>query len=466
MKAVCEACGSVHEEVETMRATLVKLQQENGGLRSQLTQMHSSGPLMDDIYEVFDYWCRRLRLRSDTVLGEARKKAVRARLKEGFTVHRLKRAIDGCERDDWAMGRAPKTKGKTFNDLAKHICASDETVERFERLAAGPSQTQGDAARRVLDRLEARDLRVVPSKNGWEAQCPAHDDRVPSMSVACSDDGVLLRCQTGDCTSDDIMAVLGLPTAALFDAWQGDAEPPRPRPVRAKADPAPLPGEVELAEWHRSLMGNVRALEELERRRGWTAQTLQRFGIGAHEGRLVFPVRDAEGQLVTLARYRLNRQADEPKMLGVAGRRRDLFPAPESLIEDDWLWLVEGEPDAVTGHELGLLAVGLPGAGPASQKRLAEWAPRFAGRRVVVCLDCDDEGRACAERVAAALDGVAADVRLVDIDPRCDDGFDLGDWLSVAPRRVVEHSLYDLLAATEQEPPASLLSGLGGLGGV
>jgi hypothetical protein len=90
---------------------------------------------MDEIREVFDHWKVTLGKRPNTVLGKQRVEAVRARLKEGFTVERLKRAIDGCATDDWAMGRVRKSNGKTYNDLGKHICVSDEAVERFEQMA-------------------------------------------------------------------------------------------------------------------------------------------------------------------------------------------------------------------------------------------------------------------------------------------------------------------------------------------
>jgi hypothetical protein len=449
LKAVCPTCGSVHEDVEALNATVARLAKENAGLRGQLTQMHRNGPLMEEIQDVFDYWVRRLGKRGDTVLGEARIKAVRARLKEGFTVERLKRAIDGCETDDWAMGRAPKTGGKTFNDLGKHVCLSDETVERFEKMATRQPVEQGVAVRRVLDRLEQRDLKVARSGNGWETQCPAHDDQISSLSVAAGDEGVLLCCQRG-CPVEDIMASLGLPTAALFDDWRGDDVPPAPRKVTPPKEPDPLPSPSDLARWHDDLIRNDKALAELERRKGWTAATLKVHRVGVSGGRLIFPVLDGMGQLVTVARYRLNRRPGESKMLGLGGRPRNLFPAPESFPDRDWLWLVEGEPDALSGAELGLAAVALPGAGPASQGRLEEWAPRFAGRHVVVCLDCDDDGRACAARAVSALVGVAAEVRRVDLDPDRRDGFDLGDLLTNLGVEAARHAVADYLLDTEE----------------
>lgn len=133
--AICPTCGTVHEDVQALQATVTGQQKEIAGLKRALQQAHRNGPLMDEIREVFDYWKVTLGKRSDVVLGKQRIDAVRARLKEGFTVDRLKKAVDGCATDDWAMGRVRKSNGQVFNDLGKHICVSEEAVERFEAKA-------------------------------------------------------------------------------------------------------------------------------------------------------------------------------------------------------------------------------------------------------------------------------------------------------------------------------------------
>jgi hypothetical protein len=79
----------------------------------------------------------------------------------------------------------------------------------------------------------------------------------------------------------------------------------------------------------------------------------------------------------------------------------------------------------VAGHSLGLPAVAIPGKG---SWRL-EWAERFAGRRAVVLLDCDSGSREAAQRIAHDLLDHAAEVRVLDLDPRRADDHDLGDEL-------------------------------------
>ncbi len=159
--------------------------------------------------------------------------------------------------------------------------------------------------------------------------------------------------------------------------------------------------------------------------------------VGFDGERLTLPVRDAMGRLVNVMRYRPG--GAKPKMLPWAsGHGRDLFPAPEAeVVAGDEVWIVEGEADAITGRELGLPVVAVPGANGWRD----EWAPRFTGRRVVVIGDCDAPGRAAAARVArsllvhasaarrsaGSLVAHAADVCLVELDETQTDGFDLTD---------------------------------------
>jgi Protein of unknown function (DUF3631)/Toprim-like len=119
-------------------------------------------------------------------------------------------------------------------------------------------------------------------------------------------------------------------------------------------------------------------------------------------------------------------RGDTPKMLADAGSKRELFPAPEAVSEGEgFLFLVEGEPDAVAADSLGLPAVALPGA--AGWQR--ECRRRFADRKVVLVFDADEAGRKAARRVAGDLAPVATEVRLLELEPSRHDGYDLSDFL-------------------------------------
>ena len=69
----------------------------------------------------------------------------------------------------------------------------------------------------VLSRLEG--VRRVPS--GWEAKCPAHDDRRASLSIAVAEDGrVLLKCHAG-CETASVVNAIRLTMSDLFPPRSG-----------------------------------------------------------------------------------------------------------------------------------------------------------------------------------------------------------------------------------------------------
>jgi hypothetical protein len=72
----------------------------------------------------------------------------------------------------------------------------------------------------ILERLSDRKA----TSNGWQAKCPAHDDRKASLCIHQEQDGkVLLKCQAG-CETKDILAALGLTWNDLFSEG---SHPPR-----------------------------------------------------------------------------------------------------------------------------------------------------------------------------------------------------------------------------------------------
>jgi len=68
------------------------------------------------------------------------------------------------------------------------------------------------------DELLGRLQGVRQSGRGWEAHCPAHEDRKPSLTIAVGESGaLLLRCHAGaGCPLDKIVAAIGITKADLF----------------------------------------------------------------------------------------------------------------------------------------------------------------------------------------------------------------------------------------------------------
>jgi hypothetical protein len=79
------------------------------------------------------------------------------------------------------------------------------------------------AAERILPLLST--VRRI-GDNRWISQCPAHQDRHPSLSVRQVHDRTLIRCWVG-CTVEQIVASIGLTLADLYNDRKGF----RPNPV-------------------------------------------------------------------------------------------------------------------------------------------------------------------------------------------------------------------------------------------
>ena len=194
----------------------------------------------------------------------------------------------------------------------------------------------------------------------WMARCPAHDDRRASLSVSVGEGGrVLLNCHAG-CSTEDICAALGLTVKDLFTE------------DKPKEYPRERPQIVEIYPYHHDLQ-KIRYSDKS------------------------FLWRRPDGK----GRWIWNRQG-VPNALFQAGELTGVVA------------IAEGEKDVLTLHRLGWSAAcGEHGAG--KDKWKPEYSEQLRGLTVVVFMDNDDVGRAYGAETAAALHGVAASVRLLDL---------------------------------------------------
>jgi len=97
------------------------------------------------------------------------------------------------------------------------------------------------------------------------------------------------------------------------------------------------------------------------------------------------------------------------------------------------VYFCEGEKDADALAKLGFVAT------TASEGASAKWdpalTPYFKDRNVVILPDADTPGRKHAQKVAKALNGVVAFLRVLDLYPDRDDGSDVSDWLADRRRK-------------------------------
>jgi hypothetical protein len=118
----------------------------------------------------------------------------------------------------------------------------------------------------------------------------------------------------------------------------------------------------------------------------------------------------------------------------------ELLAAPTTAL----IYFVEGEKDADALAKISFVAT------TASEGAAAKWdpalTPYFRDRHVVILPDADLPGRAHAQKVAKAIHGVAASVRVVDLFPDRLDGSDVSDWL------VNDTAVVGLAKAVKQAP--------------
>lgn len=238
----------------------------------------------------------------------------------------------------------------------------------------------------LLSRLDA----VRQRGASWVARCPAHEDKVPSLTIDAGKDGrALLYCHAG-CSAADIADALGIPLSDLFADELPKAEPTS---VYAYRDEA---------------------------------------------GTLLYNVVRMPGK-----QFRQRRADGEWTMTGV---RRVLYRLPELIAADpaETVYIVEGEKDADRLASLGLIATtSVGGAG--------KWRPEYAeplhGRRVVILPDNDDPGRDHAADVARSTGGTI--VNLPGLPPKGDvsDWLDAGGTVDELRRLTTANSRYVTLAS-------------------
>jgi hypothetical protein len=134
--AECLNCVRLARANEALQRDLENVEVELRVKRAQLTRLRNESEEADessDLHKqakvVFLYWKLRCRPNAKTFKGD-RQKAVMARLREGYTVFDLMRAIDGA-----VVGAYVDVKGVRHDDL-ELICRDAKYVEsRFWKLA-------------------------------------------------------------------------------------------------------------------------------------------------------------------------------------------------------------------------------------------------------------------------------------------------------------------------------------------
>lgn len=297
-----------------------------------------------------------------------------------------------------------------------------------------------------LDALLSRLSKVKRAAGGYVAECPAHEDSSPSLSLADGKTAVVLWCWAG-CQPKDILGKLGLGWQDVFyqsrngRASNGSAPATTPRKQGAQ-DRRGMFLEAEMAA--ERLQSEAEVLGRLRQSRGWAAPALHQLRVGWDGERLTIPVLDKANKPHDVLRY--DPFGGGPrKMLAGEGRSRLPWPPPEGReASRGWPYvLVEGEGTAIAMASIGVNATALPGAvrrptgdlrNPSSFKGPGwhpRWTQRFSAFRQVLLLpDCDESGHTLMRTVL--YDMQRAGFSVVYLDLKLPRGEDVGDVLRVA----------------------------------
>ncbi|MCG3139126.1 MAG: hypothetical protein HJJLKODD_03005 [Phycisphaerae bacterium] len=208
-------------------------------------------------------------------------------------------------------------------------------------------------------------------KDKWQARCPAHNDRTPSLSIMPGDDGrILLKCHAG-CTTQSVIQAAGLKMADLFDGT-----------ARVKSKPSQLFENASDA---------VTALERKHGRRAaiWTYYDGMGDPLGAVVrwdtpiGKTLRPIsRNGSGWVIEAM--------PEP---------RPLYQLP-GLADDELVLVCEGEKCSDAATQIGFASTTSSGGSQAARK--TDWTP-LAGKEVVIFPDNDSAGEKYLADVIALL---------------------------------------------------------------
>lgn len=185
--------------------------------------------------------------------------------------------------------------------------------------------------------------------------------------------------------------------------------------------------EAKVKTWHDRLRADRHRMAYLIEKRGLAKEVIDACQLGFEQftQRYTIPVRDAEGRLVNVRRYKPDAPLSE-KLINMTGYGSPprLYPISSFNNAAKEILVVEGEMDALSSLSHRVPAVS--GTGGALRWD-PTWGKLFAGMHVVLCYDNDKEGRLGAKKAYVNIKPHALSV--VVLDPLLpEEKSDITDW--------------------------------------
>lgn len=258
----------------------------------------------------------------------------------------------------------------------------------------------------VLSRLNG----CKKSGEGYKALCPAHDDKMSSLSISEGEGGrVIIHCHA-NCPPESVVQAMGLRMRDLF--------PQEGKPEAPKAPP----------------------------------RAVDAYDYTDADGALIF-------QVVRYVPKNFKQRRPNGKggwLWNMNGVQRVLYRLPQVLAavsNGETVFVVEGEKDADNLAKLGLCATTNAGG---AEKWLDGYSETLRNTDVAILPDNDKAGEKHAEKVALSLYNAGARSRIVRL-PGLPEKGDVSDWLNAGgtsdelARLVVEASMWEITPAAVQQ---------------
>ena len=298
---------------------------------------------------------------------------------------------------------------------------------------------------KVLAALREKGIAVRRSGAGWSANCPAHDDGSPSLSVSEGDDGrCLVKCHSG-CETKAVATALGLDMKDLMPERKTASDQLSDQAITKRAPKPPAAPSNSFATSDDAVAALERSLGACTRRWTYTDTSGQAFGETVRW--------DPAGDRKQIRP--LSRRGDR-WVIGGMPEPRPLLNLPQisGLPDGVWVYVCEGEKAVDAAMEIGVVATTSAGGAEAAGK--TDWSP-MRNKVVVILADNDDAGEKYARDVVRLSRQAGADeiriVRLVEHWPDLPLGGDIADVLACEGGDVeaVNEALDSLAIATPPE---------------
>lgn len=204
---------------------------------------------------------------------------------------------------------------------------------------------------------------------------------------------------------------------------------------------------AQLQEWNTALKTDTKLLT-LCKKWGWSEDILDKYLLGSSDGRLVIPMFEKDS-IVALKYY--SPGSKTVKYQNIEGSTQCCWPLEN--LQEDVVYLVEGEKDCLTMLSVGFNAVTFTTGASSVPK---EYIRYFAGKTVYIIYDIDEIGRKGAVTTAQILNCATKKVYIVELPLEGIPKGDITDAYMNDPVNFKEYIDYLIANTTEYQAPAAV----------